>query len=319
MSRGPRGGAHTCPRRAGYDRAPCCGGESSSPQAALALAAFVCVIAPTTLVVAARSTRTRSSRPSTRALTSTTSSGCRTGELPRQGERLTRQHAARRWPARGTVLPALTSAPVRRTRAGDTTSSRRRYQYEAQQPPTYYAVDGRPMRWAAQKVLGIDSRLDATRAGRASSGWWWACCCSGPRAGPMAIEPLPLGSALLADQRRPDPGAHSAGQADTAGLFPTAGRAGGDCPIARAVSAALSNPPRAHARGLRPRRVCWPFHPQGPQLFRSRCLRGLCRAAGRSHPRKPPTSSRLAGLTSPHQPAVERCAQRHQHRQRARR
>lgn len=161
-------------------------------RAALALAAFVCVIAPTTLVWLEIDANPKFS-PIDEAAHFDYVERVSNGELPRQGERLT-DSTLRALACTGSVLRTL-KAPPCSTPKLDYDQFSATYQYEAQQPPTYYAVTV-PMRWAAQKVLGIDSRLDATRA----TGIVWVVVgllllWAAGRA--MAIQPLPLGSSLL--------------------------------------------------------------------------------------------------------------------------
>jgi hypothetical protein len=161
-------------------------------RAALALAAFVCVIAPTTLVWLEIDANPKFS-PIDEAAHFDYVERVSKGELPRQGQHLT-DSTLRALACTGSVLSTL-KAPPCSTPKLEYDQFSATYQYEAQQPPTYYAVTV-PMRWAAQKVLGIDSQLDATRA----TGIVWVVVgllllWAAGRA--MAIEPLPLGSSLL--------------------------------------------------------------------------------------------------------------------------
>jgi hypothetical protein len=161
-------------------------------QAALALAAFVCVIAPTTLVGLQIDANPKFS-PVDEAAHFDYVERVSNGELPRQGERLT-QSTLRQLACRKTALEGLRSPPCSTPKLHYEQFSAT-YQYEAQQPPTYYALTV-PMRWAAQKLLGIDSQLTATRA----TGIVWLVAgllllWAAGRA--MAVDPLPLGASLL--------------------------------------------------------------------------------------------------------------------------
>jgi hypothetical protein len=161
-------------------------------RAALALAVFVCVVAPAVLVALQIDANPKFS-PIDEAAHFDYVERVAGGEVPRQGERLT-QATLRELACRGSVLESLRAppcgTPVLRYDQFSAT-----YQYEAQQPPTYYALTV-PMRWVAQHVLGIDSRLDATRA----TGIVWlivGLLLLWAAGRVMAIDPLPLGAALL--------------------------------------------------------------------------------------------------------------------------
>ena len=78
------------------------------------------------------------------------------GSLPRLGELLL-PSTLRTISCRGVALHGLVYPPC----DAKTISAAGSYQYEAQQPPTYYAVTA-ALRWVPQHALGIDS-LDATR------------------------------------------------------------------------------------------------------------------------------------------------------------
>ncbi len=160
-------------------------------QAALALAAFVCVIAPTVLVVRQIDANPKFS-PIDEGAHFDYVNRVSKGELPRLGERLT-QTTLREMACRGTVLTAYRLPPCDEPvlRYDQFTSS---LQYETQHPPTYYAATA-AMRWAVEK-LGVDNRLDATRL--PGIVWLVAGLLLLWAAGRlMAIDPLPLGSALL--------------------------------------------------------------------------------------------------------------------------
>lgn len=115
------------------------------------------------------------------------------GELPRQGQRLRadtlRTMACRRF-AIETPVP-----PCGQQRLHPDQFPGGGWQYEAQQPPTYYALTG-AMRWLAQHGLRIGDRMDATRV--ASTVWLIAGLVLLWSAGRvMRIDPRALGAALL--------------------------------------------------------------------------------------------------------------------------
>lgn len=159
---------------------------------ALALAVFVCVIAPTTLVRLQIDANPKFS-PIDEAAHFDYVERVSRGEIPRQGEHLT-QSTLRALACTKSELTGLRSPPCDTPKLTYDQFSAT-YQYEAQQPPTYYAITV-PMRWAAQKLFGIDSQLEATRA----TGIVWLVAgllllWAAARA--MAIEPLPLAASLL--------------------------------------------------------------------------------------------------------------------------
>jgi hypothetical protein len=116
------------------------------------------------------------------------------GSIPRQGDRFL-PSTLRTVACRGTVIdhPRLPSCDARRLpyRLFPGGAS----QYEAQQPPTYYALTV-PLRWIIQHVLRVPNQLDATRA--AGIVWLIAgllLCWAAGRV--MDIDAFPLGAALL--------------------------------------------------------------------------------------------------------------------------
>jgi hypothetical protein len=158
----------------------------------LAIALFVCIVAPTTLVALQIDANPKFS-PVDEAAHFDYVERISEGEIPRQGERLT-ETTLRELACRKSALEALRAPPCSTPRL-EFDQFTATYQYEAQQPPTYYALT-LPLRWVAHKVLGIDSILDATRA----AGILWLIAgllllWAAGRA--MAIDPLPLGAGLL--------------------------------------------------------------------------------------------------------------------------
>jgi hypothetical protein len=157
------------------------------------MACFVCILAPVALGAGQIATNPKFS-PIDEAAHYDYVNRVAGGSVPRQGEHLlssTRRAVA----CRGTVVehPGLPSCDARRLPyrrfPGDAS------QYEAQQPPTFYALTV-PLRWITQHVLRVNNQLDATRA----TGIIWlivglVLCWAAGRL--MGIEPLPLGAALL--------------------------------------------------------------------------------------------------------------------------
>ena len=158
----------------------------------LGLALFVCVVAPATFVWLQIDDNPKFS-PIDEPAHFDYVDRISHGEVPRQGQRLLlstlREQACRsisfvesRAPPCDT--PHLTYGMFSAT-----------WQYEAQQPPIYYAV-ALPLRWAIQHIFGIEDKLRATRA--ANIIWLaggllllWAAGTI------MGIAPLTLGAALL--------------------------------------------------------------------------------------------------------------------------
>jgi hypothetical protein len=115
------------------------------------------------------------------------------GELPRQGQHLTystlRELACRKTSFIPLRSPPCGTDPLRYEQFSAT------YQYEAQQPPTYYVLT-LPLRWTGQHVLGIEDEVRATRAANivwVSFGFLllWAA------GSLMGIAALPLAASLL--------------------------------------------------------------------------------------------------------------------------
>jgi hypothetical protein len=158
----------------------------------VAIALFVCVVAPSTLVALEIDANPEFS-PIDESAHFDYVERVSQGELPRLGEHLTRD-TLRELACRRTALTAFRlppcDSPVLPYEAFSAT-----WQYEVQQPPTYYAATA-AMRWVVQNVFGVDNRLNATRI--PSIVWLvvgllllWA-------AGRlMSIDPLPLGAGLL--------------------------------------------------------------------------------------------------------------------------
>jgi hypothetical protein len=160
---------------------------------ALAIALFVCVVAPVTLVALQIDANPKFS-PIDEAAHFDYVDRIADGEVPRQGQELLpgtlRTVACTGNALAGARTPPCTAPALRPEQfpGGGT-------QYEAQQPPTYYAMTV-PIRWVTQHVLGVGNRLDATRA--ASIVWLVAGLLLAWAAGRvMAIDPVPLGAALL--------------------------------------------------------------------------------------------------------------------------
>jgi hypothetical protein len=116
------------------------------------------------------------------------------GEIPRQGQRL-RHSTLRTIACRGVGLAGYKAPPCGQTVLRHAEFPGGAYQYEAQQPPTYYVLTV-PLRWVMQNVLRIRDHLDATRA--ASAIWLivgllllW---CAGRL---MEVSPAALGAGLL--------------------------------------------------------------------------------------------------------------------------
>jgi hypothetical protein len=161
-------------------------------RAALALAAFVCVIAPTALVWMQIEANPRFS-PIDEAAHFDYVERVSQGEIPRQGEHLT-ESTLRALACTKSLVSGLRAPPCDTPKL-EYEQFTATYQYEAQQPPTYYALTA-PMRWAAQKLFGIDSQLQATRA----TGIVWlvvGLLLLWAAARVMAIDPLPLAASLL--------------------------------------------------------------------------------------------------------------------------
>lgn len=158
----------------------------------MAIALFTCVVAPATLIGLQIDANPKFS-PIDEAAHFDYVERVANVDVPRQGQRLL-PSTLRELACRKSALESLRSPPCD-TPTLDYEQFSATYQYEAQQPPTYYALTV-PMRWAAQKVLGIDSKLDATRA----PGIVWlvvGLLLLWAAGRVMAIDPLPLGASLL--------------------------------------------------------------------------------------------------------------------------
>jgi hypothetical protein len=159
---------------------------------ALGVAIAVCVLAPAVLVAMQINTHPAFS-PIDEAVHFDYVERVASGELPRQGQLLlpsTLREYACRGLALGPELPPCGSQTLehRQFPQGG-------FQYEAQQPPFYYALTV-PLRWVAQHVLGVGDEVDATRA--TNIAWLIAGLLLLWAAGRiMAIDPLALGAGLL--------------------------------------------------------------------------------------------------------------------------
>jgi hypothetical protein len=159
---------------------------------AAALALFVCVLAPASLVGLQIDRNPRFS-PVDEAAHLDYVNRVADGEIPRQGQRL-QESTLREIACRGNALevmkvPPCTSRRLRPDQFGGA------FQHEAQQPPTYYALTV-PGRWVAEHVLGIESRLVATRV--VGVVWLVAGLLLLWAAGRvMDVDPLALSAALL--------------------------------------------------------------------------------------------------------------------------
>jgi hypothetical protein len=160
---------------------------------ALAIALLVCVVAPTTLVGLQIDAYPKFS-PIDEAAHFDYVDRVAKGEVPRQGQHLLKS-TLREMACRKNVLETakVPSCMARELRYQQFPAGA--YQYEAQQPPTYYAL-AVPMRWVAQNVFRIRERVDATRA--TNIVWLVAGLLLAWAAGRvMGIDPVPLGAALL--------------------------------------------------------------------------------------------------------------------------
>jgi hypothetical protein len=161
-------------------------------RAALGLALFVCVVAPSALIWLEMDANPQFSPVDETAHYDYVNRIAK-GELPRQGQHLMystlRELACRKTSYVPLRSPPCGTTPLRYEQFSAT------YQYEAQQPPTYYVLT-LPLRWTGQHVLGIEDEVRATRAANivwVSAGMLllWAA------GSVMGIALLPLASALL--------------------------------------------------------------------------------------------------------------------------
>jgi hypothetical protein len=158
---------------------------------AVVIALLVCIVAPTTMVAMQIDANPKFS-PVDEAAHFDYVERISKGEIPRQGDRLT-ETTLRELACRGSALEELRAPPCSTPRL-EFDQFTATHQYEAQQPPTYYALT-LPMRWAINKLTGVDT-VDATRA--TGIVWLIAGLLLLWAAGrTMAIDPLPLGSGLL--------------------------------------------------------------------------------------------------------------------------
>jgi hypothetical protein len=160
---------------------------------AVVVALLVCVVAPV-LLVALQIDRNSKFSPLDEQAHFDYVNRVAKGEVPRQGQELLPE-TLRTVACTGNALPAAKTPPCTAPVLRPDQFPGRGSQYEAQQPPTYYALTV-PVRWVAQHVLGIGSRLDATRA--ASILWLVAGLLLAWAAGRvMEIDPFALGAGLL--------------------------------------------------------------------------------------------------------------------------
>jgi hypothetical protein len=160
---------------------------------AIALAAFTCVVAPLTLVTLQIDSNTKFS-PVDEAAHFDYVNRVSDGELPRQGEPLL-ESTLRELACRGIEFAQGRRVPPCSTRQLRPEQFSTGSQYEAQQPPTYYALTV-PLRFVEQKALGVSDRLRATRL--ANIVWLSAGLLLLWAAGRiMGIAPFPLASGLL--------------------------------------------------------------------------------------------------------------------------
>jgi len=164
----------------------------------LALPLLVCVVAPAVLVTMQIESNSRFSPIDEPAHFDYMERVSR-GEIPRQGDHALASSLrliACRKPAFGAFTTPSCSANVLKPGQFAPTY---RYQYEAHQPPTYYALTV-PMRWVIERAFGVSDGLRATRL--ANIAWlvagllllWTAGTIVGIRALPLAASLLLLAS-----------------------------------------------------------------------------------------------------------------------------
>jgi hypothetical protein len=160
---------------------------------ALATALFVCVVAPAVLI-GLQIHDNRKLSPVDEAQHLDYVDRVADGEIPRQGQRL-KQSTLRTAACRGIAIADIKVPPCGQAVLRGADFPGGGSQYEAQQPPTYYAV-AVPLRWVMQNILRIRDHLDATRA--VSAVWLivgllllW---CAGRL---MDVSPAALGACLL--------------------------------------------------------------------------------------------------------------------------
>jgi hypothetical protein len=164
------------------------------PTAAAALTAlFVCVLAPSVLVALQIDAHPKFS-PVDESAHYDYVNRVAEGEIPRQGERLM-QSTLREIACKGNAFVVAETPPCTARVLRPDQFPGRGYQYEALHAPTYHTITV-PLRWVAQHVLGIDDRLDATRA--VGIVWLVAGLLLAWAAGRLVeIDPLRLGAVLL--------------------------------------------------------------------------------------------------------------------------
>jgi hypothetical protein len=160
-------------------------------RSALAIAAFVCVIAPVT-VLALQINENHKFSPIDEAAHFDYVDRVGDFSIPRQGQPLlnsTLREIACQGNALDVKVPPCDSAHFRADKFPGSS------QYEAQQPPPYYMA-AVPLRWVTENVFRIDNKLDATRA--VNIFWFVAALLMIWAAGRlMDIDPLALGAGIL--------------------------------------------------------------------------------------------------------------------------
>jgi hypothetical protein len=160
---------------------------------ALVIAMLVCVVAPT-ILVALQIDANRKFSPVDEAAHFDYVDRVANGEVPRQGQHLLKS-TLREVACRGNALEAVKVPPCTAPTLEYEQFPGAASQYEAQQPPTYYALTV-PLRWVAQHVFRIRDTLDATRA--TGIAWLVAGLLLLWAAGRvMNIDPRRLGATLL--------------------------------------------------------------------------------------------------------------------------
>jgi hypothetical protein len=161
--------------------------------AAAAIALFVCVVAPAVLVGLQIDANPKFS-PLDESAHYDYVNRIAQGEMPRQGQHL-EQRTLREIACKGNALAAVKAPPCSAPVLRYEEFSGGAWQYEALHPPTYHAGTV-PVRWAVQHVVGVNDRLDATRA--VGIVWLVGSMLMLWVAGRlMAIAPLNLGVVLL--------------------------------------------------------------------------------------------------------------------------
>ena len=158
---------------------------------ALAVALFVCVVAPITLAALQIDANPKFS-PLDEVAHFDYVDRVAQGEVPRQGQRLLKstlhEVACRKVALEGVNTPPCATRDLEYEQFSAT------YQYEAQQPPTYYVLT-LPVRWVMKDVFGL-AKLDATRAVSVLL-LVFGLLLTWAAGRIMGIAPLALGGALL--------------------------------------------------------------------------------------------------------------------------